>query len=193
MKAFWKQNSKTITKLWLYQFAAAFMGIILSFVSSNLSNVFTLVLSAVAILFYLFLSYSVMWEAGATEKIRIDGGRADYKPLKGLVISLFANIPNFLLALLIIIGFIFGNKNGPFAMQWGGNLLVGAKFAALIWESMYNGIVMLYSPNNPIIFVLMILPSLAVCSIGYFLGLRNIVFLVGKPGGRKPEKREIKK
>ncbi len=182
MKNFWKDNSKTIKKLWLYQFAAAFMGIILSFVSANLSEVFTLLFSAVAIVFYLSLIYMVMWEAGATEKIRIDGGRADYKPLRGLLISSFANIPNFLLAVLILVGFLFGSKNGPFAMEWGGNLYFVARYAAILWESMYNGIVTLYSPNNPIIFVLMILPALFVCTLGYFLGLRNVKILGGKGG-----------
>ena len=190
MKTFWKENSKTITRLWLYQFAAAFMGIILSFVSAKMADVFTLIFCIVTVLFYLCLIYMVMWEAGATEKIKIDGGRAEYKPLKGLFISLFANIPNFLLFILILIGYIFGNKTGAFRMEWGGNLYFAAKSAALIWESMYNGLVTLYSPNNPVIFLLMILPALFVCTGGYFLGLRNFKILGGKLSfGKKKEKK----
>ena len=51
MKTFWKENSKTITRLWLYQFAAAFMGIILSFVSAKMADVFTLIFCIVTVLF----------------------------------------------------------------------------------------------------------------------------------------------
>ncbi|MBR7032355.1 MAG: hypothetical protein IKI03_01830 [Clostridia bacterium] len=190
MKSFWKENSKTISRLWLYQFAAAFMGIILSFVSSNLAQIFTLLFGIVTVMFYLCLIYMVMWEAGATEKIRIDGGRAEYKPLRGLYISLFANIPNFILFILILIGYVFGNKSGAFRMEWGGNLYVVAKSAALIWESMYNSFVTLYSPNNPVIFLLMILPSLAVCTVGYVLGLKNFKILGGKFAlGKNKEKK----
>ena len=189
MIAFWKENSKTITKLWLYQFAAAFMGIILSFVSANLSDTFVLVFAIVTVLFYICLIYMVMWETGANEKIRIDGGRAEYRPLKGLFISLFANIPNFLLFVLILIGYIFGSKTGPFKMEWGGNLYYVAKSAALIWESMYNGLVTLYSPYNPVIFFLMILPALFVCTAGYLLGLKNVQLFFGKIlTGKKKEK-----
>ena len=187
MKNFWKDNSKVIKKLWLYQFAAAFMGIILSFVSGNLSDIISLIFSIVAVLFYLSLIYMVMWEAGANEKIKIDGGRAANKPLKGLLISVFANVPNILLGILIIIGYVFGSKSGPFAMEWGGNLYFVSKYAALLWESMYNGFVSMYSPNNPVIFILMVLPALFICTLGYFLGLKNFKIFAGRPRDEKKD------
>ena len=38
---------------------------------------------------------------------------------------------------------------------------------------MYIGIIQTYSPYNPIIHFLDILPALFVCTLGYYLGLKN--------------------
>ena len=39
---------------------------------------------------------------------------------------------------------------------------------------MYIGIVQTYSPNNPIIHLLHVIPALFVTTLGYFLGLKNV-------------------
>lgn len=173
MIRFFKDHSKIICRLLLYQFGAAFLGITVSFVTAQSNTAVDLLGSIFAITFYLVLIYMVMWEEGAKERIKIDGGRAPYKPLKGLSLSLFANIPNVIIAVMILIGFIFGRKDGPFAFSWGTSIYAVFRMIALIWESMFNGIVRLYSPRNPAIFFIIVFPALGVCTLGYFLGLRN--------------------
>ena len=184
MISFFKDHSKIICRLLLYQFGAAFLGITVSFVTSESNTAIDLLGSLFAIIFYITLIYMVMWEEGAKEKIKIEGGRAPYKPLKGLVLSLYANIPNIIIAVMIFIGFIFGRKDGPFAYSWGTSIYAVFRMAALLWESMFNGIVRLYSPRNPVIFFLMIFPALGVCTLGYYLGLKNkriLGFLPARP------------
>ena len=114
-----------------------------------------------------------MWEDGAKERIRIDGGRAAYKPLNGLFMSLMANIPNIILAVLINVGFFLGREGGAFEFVWAGSLYYVTKAIAIVWQSMYSGLISLYSPNNPIAFFIIILPALAVSFGGYFFGLNN--------------------
>ena len=171
MKNFWSENSKLITKLLLNQFGATFLGIMLVAAASTAgANKYTLMLlaSCFASFFYLFLIYNVVWERGGQDRIKIDGGRAERKPLTGLFVSLFANIPNLILAALILI-------SQPFAAnaEWAGNLNVVCRSICLIWESMYAGFVSYFSPNNPIIHLLYVFPAVIVSTFGYMIGLAN--------------------
>lgn len=54
--------------------------------------------SVVSILFFCFLLYTVAWDWGAKDKIRIDGGRLKEFKYKGALLSLYANVINFIIA-----------------------------------------------------------------------------------------------
>lgn len=171
MKDFWSENSKIIGKIILNQFGATFLGImVITAASAAQSQKAWLMLfaSVFASLFYLFLVYNVIWEKGGQDRIKIDGGRAARKPLKGLMISLVANIPNFILALIVLI-------SNPFkeTAAWAASLNVAGRALCLLWEGMYAGLVSYFSPHNPIIHLLYIFPALAVTTFGYILGLNN--------------------
>lgn len=173
MREFWSENSRTITKLLLNQFGAAFMGLLITAAATK-TEWLMLLTSCFATLFYLVLIYNVIWERGGQDRIRVDGGRAAYKPLTGLFISLAANIPSIILGILVVIGYIFGSKDGAFAYEWGGNLYAVSNVLTRLWNAMYIGIVQTYSPNNPIIHLLHVIPALFVTTLGYFLGLKNV-------------------
>lgn len=172
--AYVRENFHFITKMWLNQFGGAFLGLMVSLaVSSSENNTLVLLSAIFSALFYVYLQYTVMWDLGARDIIRVQGNRAEYHPLTGLKMSLVANIPNIILALLIVIGYIFGSQEGSFGYDWAGTLYVVSKGIAVVWEAMYNGFVQLYSPHNPIIFVFMIVPALAAATAGYYLGTKN--------------------
>lgn len=169
MKDFWFENKKIIVKLMLQQFGAAFfaLAMILAAASAN-TSILELLASGVAIVLYLYLLYSIMWEKGGQDRIKIDGGRAPRVPLKGLYISLAANIPNIIIALLVIISNPF-----KYTHEWAGNLNVVGRSAGILWEAMYDGLIMNFAPKNPIAYVLIILPALVVCEAGYLIGMNN--------------------
>ncbi len=172
MKDFWSENSKIIGKIILNQFGATFLGImVITAASAAQSQKAWLMLfaSIFASLFYLFLIYNVIWEKGGHDRIKIDGGRAVRKPLKGLWISLMANIPNFILALIVLIS----NPFKASGAEWAVTLNVTGRALCLLWEGMYAGLVSYFSPNNPIIHLLYIFPAIAVTTFGYLLGLNN--------------------
>ena len=171
MKDFWNENKKIIGKLILNQFGAAFFGLMLVLAASAAESIkvqLELLVSIFAILFYLFLLYNVLWQKGAEDSIRIDGGRQKYMPLKGLYISLIANIPNFIIAILILV-------SNPFSSTqlWAGNMNFISRIASLIWEAMYAGVVSFFSPRNPIAHLLIIFPALATSTGAYLLGVNN--------------------
>ena len=168
---FYKKNSEIITKLILYQFGSAVLGIIVT-TATHASDRLMLFAAIFSTAFYLMLLYMAMWEEGGHERIKVDGGRAEMKPLRGLYISLWANVPNLIFAFLIIIGYIFGRR-ASFGFYWAGSLYAIFSTAAKFWESMYLGFIVLYSPYNPIIYVLIVLPALAVSAFAYIMGLNN--------------------
>ena len=175
MKEFWRENSQIITKLWLNQFGATFLGLMVVAASSAAQEQkawLMLFASCFAAFFYLFLVYAVIWERGGRDRIKVDGGRAVAKPWSGLWISLVANIPNFILALLVLI-------SDPFkaSYEWAGNMNVIGRALCLLWEGMYAGIVSYFSPNNPFIHLLYIFPAIFVTTFGYLLGFNNMRIL----------------
>lgn len=167
-----KENSKIITKLLLNQVGATILGFTISGFGVTRDSIFVFT-SLFATVFYISLLYSAMWEEGGKERIRIDGGRAEMKPLRGLWVSLIANIPNILLAVLIVVGTIFGSTDGAFKWEWAGNLAGICKTIAVFWEGMYTGLIRTYSPYNPIAYVLVILPAIVVSTGAYYLGVNN--------------------
>lgn len=171
LKEFWNENKKIIGKLILNQFGATFLGIMVITAASAAKGQrawLMLFASCFAALFYLFLVYNVIWERGGQDRIRVDGGRAYRKPLTGLWISLFANIPNFILAAMVLISEPFSSTQ-----SWAGTMNVIGRALCLLWEGMYAGFVSYFSPNNPIIHLLYIFPAIFVTTIGYLLGLEN--------------------
>jgi len=184
-----------VVKLFLNQLGAAVMGLMITAAAAS-NDTLMLFASVFAVIFYLVLQYMVIWEKGGQERIRIDGGRAKWQPWNGLWISLLANVPNILFALLIIAGYVFGHRDGPFAYEWGGNLYAISNAVGRVWHGMYIGLIQTYSPNNPLGHLAVILPSLTVCTAGYYLGLCNrrvLSFFSLKKPDKKTEEKNKKK
>ena len=103
-----KTNFHDITKLFINQIGITIFSLLLytslGVVSGNdlLVNL-KLFISLFAIIFYFCLIYCAAWDLGANDKIKIDSGKIENTPIKGLALSLYANILNFLLAVIAII------------------------------------------------------------------------------------------
>lgn len=107
MKIF-KENSYDIVKLYVNQLGIMIFSMLLytavgSFNNEALSEALSIFVSVFSIVFYLVLIYYVVWEIGAKDKIRIDGGRMEPTKNKGLIMGIFANIPNFVLGALTLV------------------------------------------------------------------------------------------
>lgn len=111
MKSFLREDFYSIVKLFLNQIIIAIFALMISM--ATLSNrKLLLAVSIFSILFFLYLNYAQCWELGAKDKLKIDGGRMEKRPLKGLWLAVGANGPNFISALLIGIGAIIDTKFG---------------------------------------------------------------------------------
>ncbi|MBE6599167.1 MAG: hypothetical protein E7638_06975 [Ruminococcaceae bacterium] len=179
MREFLSENKDTIKKLMLNQFGAAFFGILITSAVTK-TKWLMLFASCFATLFYLILIYNQIWERGGQDRIRVDGGRAAYKPHTGLLVSLCANALSILLGVCIIIGAALGTSH-----EWAGNMYAITNALSRLWNSMYIGIIQTYSPNNPIIHLLHIIPALLVTTLGYYLGFKNVRIFGFLTGGKK--------
>ena len=190
---FLKERSYDIVRLFVNQLGIAIFAMALyCAVAMALPNDFPqaptirLVISIASTLFYFYLIYMSVWELGSKDRIRIDGGKMERKPLTGFLLALFANIPNFL---LIGISLIF----------WGAYSASGDEYLWLVFgtvhsitvfiESMYTGIVTAIIPiagENTVVadialpfllrsllYIAMPLVTSAVSHLAYTLGERN--------------------
>ena len=92
---FIKENSYDIVKFFIYQAGIAIFSIaLLTAVSSaiedddGLRSIMKLVVSILAVGFYIMLVYTVSWEHGAKDRIRIDAGKISGDSFKAAKIAL---------------------------------------------------------------------------------------------------------
>ncbi len=176
MKSFWKRYSYSVIKLFVNQFAISIFGLVLALACGKAENSTLMYVTSIgAIIFYLFLLYAALWEIGAKDKILVDGGRLPKNNLNGLYMGLLANIPNFILAILVSIGLLFAD--GGVISKIGG---VASSISIFI-QGMYSGILAIDvggAPLNTYFFVyfLIPLPAILICTLSYFFGIKNYHF-----------------
>ena len=188
MKIF-KENSYDIVRLYVNQLGIMIFSMLLytavgSFENARLSTALSIFVSIFSVCFYLVLIYYVMWEIGAKDKIRIDGGRAEPCKCKGLVMGLFANVPNLVLSiftLLFLSIFLISGSNVISSIFLVFNLIT--RFHA----SMYLGIISAVVPTGlsagkidyiemlveTVLFVVIPMISVAVTHLAYHLGSKE--------------------
>lgn len=186
MKEFLKTGIDTILKMCVTQLGMTMFALIIAMAASD--NHPLLVGSSIgAILLYLFLLYVHTWALGASDKIKVDGGRMKYIPLKGLYLSLIANSLNIILAVFANIGYWFLQPDQT--TGWQANMLSISNTLAKFIQSMYVGVLRVCFPdNNPIWLFVIVIPALLISQLAYYMGMHNL----GSLGLDKPPKSKNK-
>ncbi|MBQ9760113.1 MAG: hypothetical protein IJW16_02060 [Clostridia bacterium] len=175
MKSLFQNHSYNMVKMFLNQFATAIFGFSLALAAGKAENpTLRNVTSICAILFYLFLLYTMTWEIGFRERVSVLHGKIKNQPYKGALISLIANLPNLIFAIFIMLGMLVQNS-------FCGALGAFGKTAALLLEGMYTGILAHPVNGTPLnqywfMYFIILIPAILVCGIAYFLGLKDIKF-----------------
>ncbi len=180
MKSFFSQYSYSMIKMFINQFAISIFGSVLSLATSAAENsTLSMVVSLFAIAFYLFLIYTMTWEIGAKDRISVDVGKKPYRPHTGVLISLIANIPNFLIAL--VYACVYSTMG---TAKLAGSIASLAMTIAMFLEGMYCGLALeIILPTGFNLwhywwtFFLIIIPALVTSWIAYFAGFKNFRIL----------------
>lgn len=177
--SFFGRYSYTMVKLFLNQFAIGLFGAVITLALSkiggddeSLSDTVMIVASVLATLFYMFLTYTTIWTVGAKDRISSDVGKLIVMPMRGVLISLIANVPGLVVAILYTIS--------EFAGQTGMKLAM--RVVTLFLNGMYYGL-LAGAPagaadeakllNYWWMYFLVLLPAIIVTGVGYYLGTRN--------------------
>ena len=181
-----KENKSLFVGQLLNQFGSMIMGLILSFTVSVLKmNAWgVLTVGVFTVGFFCVLQYTAMWDVGAQDIIRVEGGRLEYMPHTGFVISAIAGIPNFIFAIFSIIGETLGSASGP-ALEWAGSLGAIGKAGAMIWCSPFNCFLQALPNHHIFIYVLMPLVPVIAAGLGYYAGTNNFTIIKTKKKKKK--------
>ncbi len=196
MKQFFRNYSYDMVKMFINQFAISIFGFVLVLAAGKAESVMLRnVTSVCAILFYLFLLYTMTWEIGYRDRISVEQGKKLRNPVRGLLISLCANSINFLFAIFITLA-IF--------LDVPAISTIGAVSQACtsIFEGMYTGILVNSVGGAPLnsywfMYFLIPLPAMLTCGLSYQLGIHDIKFTsvfdpVYPESDRDPKKKKDK-
>ena len=172
MKKFLEKYSYESVKLFLNQCAISLFGLTLALAAGMMgSSTLKVASSSGAIIFYLFLQYTVAWEVGCKDKISIDCKKAKRDMSIPVKMWLLSNSLNLLIAVLITLGHLLSNV-GLFSSLGGI-----ASVIAFIIEGEYMGVLSIrIAPETPLnslffMYYLITIPSLITVVISYFLGV----------------------
>ena len=177
MKGFLQKHSYSMVKMFLNQFGIAILGMVLALATAMAeNNLLKNVTSIGAILFYLFLLYTMTWEIGYKDKLAVEQGRKAKNIFTGSLISLCANVPNFLFAIFITLATFVGSEESIISSIGGV-----CSFLAMSLEGMYTGILSNHVGGAPLnsywfVYFLLPIPAMITCGISYYLGLKDIKF-----------------
>lgn len=177
--SFFGRYSYTMVRLFLNQFAIGLFGAVITLALSKiggdnetLSDTVMIVASALATIFYLFLTYTTIWPVGGKDRISSDAGKLSVMPMRGVLISLIANVPGLVVAILYTISEFVGQTGMKLAMR----------VVTLFLNGMYYGL-LAGAPagaadeakllNYWWMYFLVLLPAIIVTGVGYYLGTRN--------------------
>jgi hypothetical protein len=171
-----KRHSSLLVKLFVNHIAIAVFGLMMTITTKfmakrNMNGNLALyyILGVVAVLLYVGILYVNFWELGASDKIKIEGGRLKKNIFTGLIVSAVANIPSFILGILAMISCYV--ESGFLAMS-------GVIF------HFYNGMYLFVLENGnvfPPIYLIVLLPALITSFVSYILGVKGFKCLFPEP------------
>ena len=187
MANFFKENGYTVIKMLGDQIVLSMLGGTLALAAGMAgSNLLLVGLSVFSILFYLFVIYSLFYEMGQKDGIRINAGRLRLNKYKALVIALCANLINFILGALVV--FFKSMINGVGINQnlsaltdeqalaltpsWAVNAYESLNTITKAIQCMYVGVLKVFFSGNVVVLLFIPIPAVITSVVAYRLGIK---------------------
>lgn len=153
---FFKKNSYDIVRLFIDQGGIAIMAFMLytavGMIDDNsLTLEIRLLISMFSILFYSVILYSTAWDIGAKDRLHVNAGREEAHQNKGLLLAVFANVPNFVITLIsvILVGvYLLGGASGFYTAFGFLNLVF--RFFLGMYLGLIQAIFSFFEANSPL-------------------------------------------
>lgn len=182
---FIKKYSYQVVRNVIMQVAMVIFALMISFPFAEDGKELYLMLSSVfALIFYLCLIYTTQWDLGFSDSVKIEAGRYEFDKYLGLKISLLANIVNIILGVIILISSFI-----PSAEALNANSMAIATFI----QAYYAGIktyvfkILLNAYEPAFIYLLMVIPTLIASTLGYIMGVKRkrVLFFLPLPNTKE--------
>ncbi len=172
MKKYIKENLDSISKLFINHVGMTIFSLVVLITSKLINDVVFYVMGVLAILMYFSLLYTAMWEKGAKDKLKIDGGRARCNIYNGLFFYLIANVLVIFTALVSFILSFFVTEE----LSTANDVYAVFRIITHYYNGMYMPITRL-SGVGPVahscIYMLTVLPGAIVSFVSYILGVKG--------------------
>lgn len=176
MKAFFKNHSYDMVTMLLNQIAIALFGMTLVFATMKSDNdALRNITSVFSILFYLVLLYMKAWDIGFKDKVSVEQGKKEDKPLRGALISLCANSINYLLAIFIMLRALLPNVaffDSLGSLSQGIAIFGQGMYAGLLVNQLGGAVLTSYWFT----YFIIPLPAILVCGMAYYFGLHDVKY-----------------
>ena len=110
-----KKYSYDMVKMLLNQVGIAMLALVMTIATFTNDKLY-FITGVFCMIFYIYLLYAMMYDMGSKDKPSIDGGRSIFNPLKGLWISLGANVINIICGVMIAVFSFFIVMQSPVAV-----------------------------------------------------------------------------
>lgn len=172
MKKYIKENLDAISKLFINHIGMTIFSLVVLITSKLINDAFFYVMGGLAILMYFSLLYTAMWERGAKDKLKIDGGRAKCSIFNGLFFYLMANVFVIFTAFMMLVFSFFVTEE----VSTANEIYVVFRLITHYYNGMYMPITRL-SGMGPVvhscIYLLTVLPGALVSFVSYILGVKG--------------------
>ena len=187
MFRFLKENSYQVVRVFLYQIALSFFGGMLALAGGASGSDLVLAgVSLLSVVFYLYLIFSLFYDNGQKDGIRVDAGRLKDNKIKGFAIAGAASVINFLLGVLTVIfkslikdvalgqnlSSLTEEQASALAPKWAASAYEITHTIAKAIQCMYVGIMKVFFSGNVIILLIIPIPAIITAGVAYRLGVR---------------------
>ena len=184
-----KENLESIGKLFINHIGMMVFGLVVLIASKMISDVLFYVMGVVAVLMYFSLIYTAMWERGAKDRLKIEGGRLKPNLFNGLWFYFIANFIAVFSSLISLLFSFFLTQDSSFVNGVYGVFRIITHY----YNSMYIPITSIDVANvslHSFIYVAVILPGAVVSFISYVLGVKGFKCIF--PESKRDKSRRIR-
>lgn len=181
---FIKANSYEIVRFIVIQLGLSIFGLVLTMACHSLNQTLLLPVSLFSIGFYLFLVYSVAWENGSKDKIRVDAGRLSDRKGRGFLVMLLAQGPYLILTLLMLLGGVLAKLG---AQALGSGFFTFPYLVVNFLSSIYLGTMKVLFGSfgdqyvvSSLVHIALTIPAIVTAGFGYFLGASGVRILAAR-------------
>ncbi|MBQ8146695.1 MAG: hypothetical protein IJ039_07910 [Clostridia bacterium] len=189
-----KENLDSIFKLFINHMGMMIFSLVVLLTSKLIStkmnnNAVFYIMGVITVLMYFSLIYTAMWERGAQDKIKIDGGRLNKNILNGLYFYLIANFIAIFTGVIALIFSFLVTEEPSFVNDIYGVFRIISHY----YNGMYMWITQIdfASPIvHSLIYIAVIIPGALVAFLSYILGVKGFKCIF--PESKRDQNRRIR-